>query len=408
MQSLLIVGWLSLLGTGACFAAPPPSIVTLPPASGFRVTLEDAAGTLTPTGPSCGSEAEGTLTCRGFRVTLTNVSRQTVWLSGCSAGEPSVDLEERDRKSGEWSRIGGTRETCDTRRRPPSYRPVQNAWRDLRLQPGETTSFSGRLLRPDDTQGPYTNWGTSYAPGRHTLRAVWSLRGCTEIVAGKNCLEAEETGAAVTEVGCGESCAPDGDPLAVRSRGESVTAPPLLPFTQPKLKLELTARLMSPDDPLIAGNRLLSSCRADRAGTILCVLLHVSLRNVGDHAIQFQGTTCPDFPGGLEYQTEAGEWKSLEFVTLVCSMTMDIDTPLPAGASIEEDLTPASVAEGSSFNPIRESGAHALRVAYFPYGCLASGDGSFCLSESRTTETLLSPAVTVTTTTALPWKKLSP
>jgi len=144
----------------------------LPPADEFHLTLsEDRTSTL-PLGPSCTGEAEQTLTCRAFIVTLQNLSKKTVRISWGGCNEPGIriDRKEPPSTSGWWpvSQI-----------KSGSCRPM--TWARLRLKPHKNYRYTTRLISPRRESWPFE-------PGSYTLRAEWALLGCTEKPKGTDCL----------------------------------------------------------------------------------------------------------------------------------------------------------------------------------------------------------------------------
>jgi hypothetical protein len=102
MRIFILLVFIELSMSPALFAAgsgPSPRKRLLPPASDFRLTLQEDANSDLPLGPSCADEAAKTLTCRAFRVKLENVGTQTVQIAyaPCRSQVPVATETRRER-----------------------------------------------------------------------------------------------------------------------------------------------------------------------------------------------------------------------------------------------------------------------------------------------------------------------
>ena len=109
----------------------------LPDADKFRLTLVEDRNSTLPLGPSCTGEAEQTLTCRAFTLTLENLGKKVVRISwgGCNEPEIRIDRKEPNSSSGWWPVSQIKRENCG-----PAI------WRSIRLKPGEKNEYVTRLI----------------------------------------------------------------------------------------------------------------------------------------------------------------------------------------------------------------------------------------------------------------------
>jgi hypothetical protein len=113
----------------------------LPPANDFRLTLREDPHSALPLTASCEGEAEQTLTCRAFVLTLENLSEQTVRLSGHTCGDPEIRIDRQlpaSSSTSEWLPVS-----------EPRHDPCPaGSWTNTRLRPHEKTNFETRLISP--------------------------------------------------------------------------------------------------------------------------------------------------------------------------------------------------------------------------------------------------------------------
>jgi len=110
----------------------------LPPASDFRLTLVEDPQSTVPLGASCTGEAELTLTCRAFTLTLENIGKKSVRLSwSCNGPDITLDEKNPNSTSGWWPESQLQRERC-----------APGTSMNLRLKPGEQKRYTTRLMAP--------------------------------------------------------------------------------------------------------------------------------------------------------------------------------------------------------------------------------------------------------------------
>ena len=174
LPNLLTVTCLTLVAFSDCRASsndgPFPRL--LPPAEEFHLALREEPHSELPLGPSCIDEASLTLMCHAFTVTVENVGQHTVRISGLSCFEPSLMFERKEPNSstGWWPISQPGNPTCKTL-----------DWTNTRLRSGERTEYSTRLVSSRRSF-------EAVMPGQYTIRAQWTLFGCTEAPKGGDCL----------------------------------------------------------------------------------------------------------------------------------------------------------------------------------------------------------------------------
>jgi hypothetical protein len=240
------------------------------------------------------------------------------------------------------------------------------------------------------------------------LRATWTLRGCTEETAGDDCLSVLETHRVAPKNVCSFLCIFFQPTLEVSSGPISVSQPGPLTLPLPLLELGLTSRMLDPADPLIHPRSRLEGCTQVRAGSVDCVALHLTVRNAGTRALRIGRWTCSDFAEVPEFRTVGGAWKPLQTSLLVCTANGEEETALLPGQTVEEEMTLPHVAAGFRVDPVREAGRYDVRIKYAPDVCVASPDGSFCLTERQRLPQMTSPVATFETTATLPEEKSTP
>jgi hypothetical protein len=155
---------LCLLVASSTLQAAGPFPRLLPPAEQFRLTLREDPQSTLPLGTNCGGEASLTLTCHAFTLILQNRGKHTVRISQIKCWEPAIRFDRKEPRSstGWWFMSQPdqpARHTFD--------------WINIRLKPGQRTEYSTRLTSDRRFSEPFL-------PGTYTLRAQWTLHGCTE------------------------------------------------------------------------------------------------------------------------------------------------------------------------------------------------------------------------------------
>lgn len=380
----------------------PPLAPPLPSANEFRVTLAEAPDAKLPPTPACGEEAAATLTCRAFTVTLENVGTHTVRLSELDCADPEVRIETPAPFPTGWFPVGEHRDDCRGVQNSDSEKVVV-PWKNVRMKPGDRYSFTGRFMV--ELGGAWKLMNMPATP-MAVLRATWKLRGCTEETNGDDCLsplEAHDIPAHQTY--CTYQCIFFQPALAVSSEPISVSEPGPLTLPLPPLELALTTRMLDPADPLIQLGSRVEGCLPERAGSVDCVALRMTVRNAGTRALRIGRMNCSDFAEAPEFRTEDGVWKPLQSSLWGCPRNFMEWTALLPGQTIKEEMTLRHVAAGFRIDPVREAGRYDVRIKYAPQVCVASPDGSFCLTEPQCLPQMTSPAATFETTMTLPEEK---
>lgn len=394
----LAIGCCAVSALAQISLAPP-----LPPANEFRVTLTESPDAKLPPVPACGEEAASTLTCRAFTVTLENIGTHTVNLSELDCADPEVRLETTSPNPTGWFPVGEHRDDCHNAQYGEKG-PF--SWKNVLMKPGDKHSFTGRfMVRLGGTWGR----GNVPVPPTAVLRATWTLRGCTEETDGDDCLSVLETHQVPAhKTVCSYQCIFFQPTLEASSAPISVSQPGPLTLPLPPLELALIARMLDPADPMILPRSRLEGCTQARAGSIDCVALHLTVRNAGTRALRIGRMTCSDFAEAPEFRTEGDAWRPLQTSMRVCTRNFMEWVPLLPGHNVEEEMTLLHVAAGFKIDPMREAGRYDVRINYAPAVCVASPDGSFCLTEPQGLPPMKSPVATFKTTATLPEEKSTP
>jgi hypothetical protein len=323
----------------------------LPDADKFRLTLVEDRNSTLPLGPSCTGEAEQTLTCRAFTVTLKNLGKKVVRISwgGCNEPEIRFDRKEPNSSSGWWPVSQIKRENCG-----PAI------WRSIRLKPGEKNEYVTRLIssRRD---------AEAFAPGPYTLRAEWVLLGCTEEPEGTDCLSPLQ----VVRPPGPASAFDFQEAVSVISnevRAESPALPNLgtvkFSFDADVIPASLAAKLA----PMLR-----AKCPAERVDSVECAAFHYKIGNSGTRIVIWTRGCGEFFP---EYLAD-GQWRPV-FQNLPCTLNVPVETPILPGSVVEGDF---SLAWGYDISSFRSPGEYTFRLTLNPTACFASPDGRFCLTQ---------------------------
>ena len=339
-------------------AAAGPFPRLLPPVEEFRLTLREEPHSTLPLVPSCTGEAGLTLTCRAFILTLENVGKHTVHISGFSCAEPDITVERKQSNSSSawWLVSQPTQLACPTL-----------PWTNLRLKPGERTQYATRLISPRRS-------AQSFASGSYTLRAMWALFGCTEASDGTDCLSPLQVireGSSVADVALQE-------PVSVVSNEVTANSPPLHDLGALRFAFEVTVHHGPPGDAL-SSMWAATGCTAETRSSIDCTVFHYTVRNLGDRAVRNATASCSDSGITPEYATAGGEWKPVPQKLSTCWSNITIETKILPGRTIEGEFMLTSLAPPYDTTPLRAAGEYRLRFMFRPHACFASPDASFCL-----------------------------
>src|SRR5215472_6867394 len=272
----------------------------LPPADELHLVLREEPQSQLPLGPSCGGEASLTLICRAFTVTLENASPHTIRISGLRCFEPQITF---------WTNRSITFETKQLNTTPewwPMSQPGQPTcraldWTNTRLRPGEHTQYSTRLISP---RRSITILGIVGA-GQYSLRARWTLVGCTELRDGVDCLTP-------LQIVRGPSDVADVDfqePVTVYSNDIIAESPKLPDLGDLKFTFEVTTATNQP--PEAQDGR--PSGWAEEPASVDCAVFHYVISNLGDRAIRNVTASCSDDSIRPEYRFAGGLWKPIPY-----------------------------------------------------------------------------------------------
>lgn len=332
-------------------AAPSPFPRLLPPAEEFRLTLSEESNSDLPLGDSCGDVASLTLLCRSFVLTLQNTSSQTVRISEIRCIEPNIifELKQPKSSSGWWPISQPGKPTCDTL-----------DWINIQLKPGEKTQYATRLISP-------RRWFNPVGEGKFTLHAAWTLIGCTEKPDGKDCLtplQILKPGSSVPDIDIQE-------PVSVMSNEIQAESPHLPDLGKLDFSFDVTVAQQSFSD--VGGG-------CTRPNSVDCTTFQYSVRNLGDRAIRNGTLSCSDPGITPEYKIDGGNWQTLSSRNWDCSMNVFIETPILPRQIVTGTFRLSTVAPGYDVTALRQPGNYSLRFIWTANACIASPDGSFCLT----------------------------
>ena len=349
-----------------------PATKSVPSVSELRLTLREDPQSDLPLTPSCTGEASLTLTCRAFRLTLENIGRHIVHINELSCFEPSIVFWRKpEQRTSDWVPVSQPGQpTCRT-----------SDWQNIRLAPGEQMEYSTRLIslrRSSET----------FAPGFYTLRAEWAVFGCIEDPEGTDCL-------APLQVVHQGNPVPDTvslRPVMVSSNEVTAESPTLPDLGRPIFGFEVTASQSTSSAP--ESDRL-RRCYAGELNNLECVVFHYSIQNLGTRAVRIATTSCSDSSITPEYGLLGERWKPVPPRIWSCLANFLIETPIPPGGAAESSFTLPTLKPGYDASAIPASGQYYFRFTFHPSVCLASPDGSFCLTKYEKEPDLLSNAVFV-------------
>jgi hypothetical protein len=356
---------------GSATAAPVPR--RLPPAEDFHLTLQRMPQSNLPLGPSCGGEASLALLCQAFKVTLENASTSTVRISGMRCIEPNIDFWRLDPRSGsDWLLVSQPGQ--------PTCRTLD--WLNIRLKPGEKTEYATRLISP--------NREIQYlVQGSYSIRAQWTLFGCTEDPDGVDCLTPLQTirpPSTLPPIRVQE-------PVTVISNVLQAESPPLPNLGDLKFGFEVAIENVNTTEPPAAPDNF---CKpADK--TADCVTFHYFIRNLGDHAVRNATSTCSDSGIAPEYRYESGDWQRVPQRSWLCSANRLIETVILPGGTIEGTFNLTTLRSPYDTKALKTPGLYGFRFTFKANACIASPDGSFCLQRPAEQPRVLSNTLQVQT-----------
>jgi hypothetical protein len=353
-------------------ASPPPR--RLPPASDFRLTLREDPHSKLPLGESCMGEAQQTVTCRAFVLTLENRSAKTIRLSGLTCQGPSLTIERKEPNSSDgWWPVS-----------QPNYPPCPKlTWTNLRLRPGERTEYSTRLVSPG-------RQAEVFSPGSYTLRARWNLVGCTEPSDGSDCLtplqQAPKTPSTAYAIDFQKA-------VTVVSNELTVEAPALKNLGT--MKFTFTVDIAQRPRGDSTSNVVPANCSTKVNQSLDCTLFHYVIQNVSDKPVRSTIFSCSDSGITPEYRVGTDAWKPVPEKGWFCTANIMIERPILPGKSIEGEFTLPGLAPGFNAAQLPAAREYRLRFTFWPHACIASPDASFCLEPQEPDQPVLSNEVTV-------------
>jgi|SRR6516165_6189831 len=362
------------LAFGSPATAQRPFPRLLPPAEDFRLTLREERYSKMPLGPSCGGEASLTLPCRPFTLTLENASKHTVHISEIRCFEPDVVFEKREPRSssGWWPVSQPGKPTCNTL-----------DWVNIRLNPGEKTEYTTRLISPRRSIDSLSVGG-----GSHELRARWALFGCTEAPEGTDCLsplQVVRSASSVADVAFQE-------PVTVFSNEVTAVSPALPDLGNVNFALEVT---VASAERAKAEADTQRGCTAAENENVDCTVFHYVVRNLAARPVRNATLTCSDTSIGPEYRFEGSPWKSIQYRLWECASNRLVETEIPSGGTLEGAFTLRTLRPGFDTSSLQAPGEYQLRFTFSPHACIASPDASFCLTRPDRQPTATSKELTL-------------
>ncbi len=357
---------LACCGLAGCLptsAVGSPFARLLPPASEFRLTLREDLRSSLPLGSSCTGEAARTLTCRAFTFTLENASSHTVRISGLTCQQPDITISRKEpRATGGWWPVS----------QPSPSHCTTLIWSNIRLKPGEHTEYATRLIAPGRDSD-------AFPPGTYTLRARWTLFGCTEGNDASDCLAPLQVIHAPSSI----SSINAQEPVTVESNEVVAEAPSLPALRNLSFALEVTVRPDSSGIP--TPDKRTGSC-TEGSNAVECAGFHYTIHNIGTRAVRHYFATCPGSDAILspEYRVAGGKWQPVPVKksgVVVCISSVMLSEAILPGGSLEGGFTLPSLGNGyydaTKLEPANE---YNFRFTFHPSACIASPDGSFCLT----------------------------
>ena len=344
-------------------AGPFPRL--LPPSDQFRLTLREERRSKIARGPECAGEASLAFVCHVFSLTLKNNSKFTVLIIEDCYG-PRIRFEsKKSSPSVYWQSIGYEKDTasCDGR-----------GMVDVRLKPGQKTESATRLV--SESRGIYDDSYTG--PGSYTLRASWTLWGCTEGADKRECLGTMQI--------VGPYNLPDvnaQEPVTIMSNELTVKSPPLPDLGSPKFGFQVSLA----DEETNAQTNAPTVCAGvpnTRAAD--CAVFEYRILNIGPRAVINWTASCSDTSITPEYRLNGGDWKRVPEVPFACAGNIAIGTPMLPGWPVNGTFRIGTLAPRYDTTALRGIGHYDFRFTFWPDACVASSDGSFCLQlpEKRT------------------------
>ena len=139
-----------------------------------------------------------------------------------------------------------------------------------------------------------------------------------------------------------------------------------------------------------------AECTGDANTSIDCTFFHYVIRNVGDRPVRHGYESCHGIGITTEYRTSDGNWQQLPpdyHHPLVCTSNIFSEIPILPGGAAEGDLMLGTPEYDTSI--LRTAGDYLLHFTFFPNACVASPDGTFCLTKPEKEEPVNSPEITV-------------
>lgn len=352
----------------------------LPPASDLRLTLRQDRHSNLSLSPSCAGEARLTLTCSAFRLTLKNASKRAIHVSGLACAEPDIIFERKEPRSsnGWWPVSQPTQLACNVL-----------IWTNLRLKPGQSTQYATRLISPRRSADAFTS-------GSYSLRARWTIFGCTEEPNGRDCLaplQIVREGSSVADVA-------NQEPVTVVSNEVNANSQPLPDLGALRFAFEVAAH--PGPTQLTKSSWTAAGCTGETKTSIECTVFHYTIRNIGDRPVRNATSSCGDSGITPEFSSAASDWKPVPRGFWICGRNFIFEREILPGGTVEGEFMLATLAPAYDTTPLRAAGEYRLRFTFWPQACIASPDASFCLLWPEKQSPVVSQEITLRAITGGP------
>jgi hypothetical protein len=334
----------------------PPQL--LPGADQFRLTLHEGSDHGLAVGKSCGGEAGGSLACRPLTLTLENLSKRTIHLTylECQGPRLKFEIPWPDAGPDKWGTVSQPRATQCTEKMPI----------DIRLEPGEETVYSTRMISDLLRTG-------GFPAGKQVLRARWALWGCSEDAAGDNCLHVSKTDKFPRDIDWQI-------PVEVVSNEIAANSPDIAGLGELKFTLDFTEQ----HNVAAVMAAKAGECFAGAADSMACKVFHFRLRNLTGRTLLIFRTYCNlrlMQPIQAQVLDKKGYWSELEQQQdlLDCNASGLFSDILLPGGSLEGDFRVGRIRGWENRGTLKAGGAYRLRLLFYPDVCFASPDGAFCI-----------------------------
>jgi hypothetical protein len=248
-------------------------------------------------------------------------------------------------------------------------------WTNTPLRPGEQTLYWTHLSSE-------RRMFQAAGPGQYTIRARWTLFGCTESDQGADCLTP------LQDVHRADTAAKVDlqEPVVIESN--EVTVESLPPGDANGLKFGFDVTVDAP------AARRDPACTAANS-EVECTVFHYAIHNLGDRPVRNATFTCGNDDIGPEYRFETGGWQPVRQAPMLCTANRLIETPILPGRAVEGTFTVRTLHPKFDTTVLQVPGVYQLRFTFLPAACIASPDGSFCLTRPEVQPSVVSKEITL-------------